>query len=1065
MPRLMPTWSAGGQSFKPPRRVATSSPAPDEGPVELGGGPSGPPPLLSSATGSIVGSFASSSGNGLTDGSDKLDPPAQRVSSGRFANMQSSSGGGAFGSFSSTGNPARSAERPKRPAVNVVKLSKEDLLARRHNTSLLPELEPLAIKATNLISEQALLPVSLVPLDPAEVDRLWAAGSAAARSSSTPGTVQSRSSSGGMKNGIGIGAGRKWDRDGGEGGRRPSDDPWDDSEGLMDGLGGGGMMDLADMAAQSDKFKLEMDRMAQRVAAIEASESREQEERKARIASMQQRAQDQQAQQSTAGESEQEPEPEWASAPLPTTSPAALGVMPSQGNNFGAYGAGVHSSESTTPASRDSILSALGIMRAGTAGGSGPSSSSAAMVGNSHQASSGTASQQQFSGMSMRGGEAPSSLQQSAEVQRQMLHDRARAQEQVRREQAAQVQEQAARAREQAQAQAIALQQQQQQQQQPTPTANLPWFYLDPQGNVQGPFQGQEMRQWLEAGYFRQELPIRRGSAVGDFVELQRLFPNLADAFIEPPHQQHIQQQQRDRALVQQQQQQVAAAQAQARALAQAQAQARAQAQAQAQSEAQMRQEQARREQVARQAQERQAREELEARQQEATEHQRREQGRQRAQAMERAQAEQQAAALRKAQEMAQAPPPPPEISPWAIGGDSPQTRSLAEIQAEEARARARAEAQRAHRESTQSHPTHAEIAASQGASGNGQWMVHGQPAGGRPKSGPPPASQAPPPSPPRDAEGNTPGPPAPVPLMAAASPLTSKNLSQKERKALEKRMKAQAVAAAQQPPALAWSSSGGSSGGQGSASAQLRSVLGMPPGQSSPAAGASTPQTQAWSGPAARPKSLLEIQEEEARLASERAKQAGPAATGWAAKVSPNAGLAPPTAPSQQRAVSGGGGGSGQAWAGRVSAQQPVKSQAEPMPTISQQADGFWDSQEPEKSSPAGTAGPEPTFGSQSIPPEMQPWATQQMMKLSGSSELALLDFCMNLKDASEVRQYLAEYLGYTPHVSSFATEFLNRRANLHKGGSANTSGSAGQGENWAPAASKRKHRKNKSG
>ena len=29
------------------------------------------------------------------------------------------------------------------------------------------------------------------------------------------------------------------------------------------------------------------------------------------------------------------------------------------------------------------------------------------------------------------------------------------------------------------------------------------WFYLDPQMRVQGPFEGSEMRQWFEAGYFQ----------------------------------------------------------------------------------------------------------------------------------------------------------------------------------------------------------------------------------------------------------------------------------------------------------------------------------------------------------------------------------------------------------------------------------------------------------------------------------------------------------------------------------------------------------------------------------
>ncbi|CAN0554576.1 unnamed protein product, partial [Ectocarpus sp. 8 AP-2014] len=29
------------------------------------------------------------------------------------------------------------------------------------------------------------------------------------------------------------------------------------------------------------------------------------------------------------------------------------------------------------------------------------------------------------------------------------------------------------------------------------------WYYLDPQNRIQGPFDGSEMRQWFEAGYFQ----------------------------------------------------------------------------------------------------------------------------------------------------------------------------------------------------------------------------------------------------------------------------------------------------------------------------------------------------------------------------------------------------------------------------------------------------------------------------------------------------------------------------------------------------------------------------------
>eukprot|EP00934_Nitzschia_sp_Nitz4_P002864 Nitzschia sp. Nitz4//scaffold22_size323478//313194//316554//NITZ4_000596-RA/size323478-processed-gene-0.430-mRNA-1//1//CDS//3329543204//2854//frame0 len=62
----------------------------------------------------------------------------------------------------------------------------------------------------------------------------------------------------------------------------------------------------------------------------------------------------------------------------------------------------------------------------------------------------------------------------------------------------------------------------------------LPWFYSDPQKNIQGPFSGEEMRQWLEAGYFKGDLPISQQSS-GPFYQLALLFPDLNVAFKASP--------------------------------------------------------------------------------------------------------------------------------------------------------------------------------------------------------------------------------------------------------------------------------------------------------------------------------------------------------------------------------------------------------------------------------------------------------------------------------------------------------------------------------------------------
>lgn len=46
------------------------------------------------------------------------------------------------------------------------------------------------------------------------------------------------------------------------------------------------------------------------------------------------------------------------------------------------------------------------------------------------------------------------------------------------------------------------------------------WFYLDPQQNIQGPFKGKEMKEWLDAGYFKLDLPIAFGRGNKNFIPL-----------------------------------------------------------------------------------------------------------------------------------------------------------------------------------------------------------------------------------------------------------------------------------------------------------------------------------------------------------------------------------------------------------------------------------------------------------------------------------------------------------------------------------------------------------------
>ncbi|CAN0259495.1 unnamed protein product [Discosporangium mesarthrocarpum] len=116
------------------------------------------------------------------------------------------------------------------------------------------------------------------------------------------------------------------------------------------------------------------------------------------------------------------------------------------------------------------------------------------------------------------------------------------------------------------------------------------------------------------------------------------------------------------------------------------------------------------------------------------------------------------------------------------------------------------------------------------------------------------------------------------------------------------------------------------------------------------------------------------------------------------------------------------------------------------PMGGAGGQDDGFWETPtrtvRPGPGPGMGTAGaggagegrraggkPAAAFGGSAMSPDMAAWASQQLRKITGKDDLTLLEFCMSLTDASEIRQYLAAYLGSTPQVSSFATEFLQRK------------------------------------
>ncbi len=68
----------------------------------------------------------------------------------------------------------------------------------------------------------------------------------------------------------------------------------------------------------------------------------------------------------------------------------------------------------------------------------------------------------------------------------------------------------------------------------PPPQTEPEWFYTDPQQQVQGPFSQENMKLWHEAGYFSKDLPIKLKQWSG-FHAFYLVFPDLSRAFTSVP--------------------------------------------------------------------------------------------------------------------------------------------------------------------------------------------------------------------------------------------------------------------------------------------------------------------------------------------------------------------------------------------------------------------------------------------------------------------------------------------------------------------------------------------------
>lgn len=78
-----------------------------------------------------------------------------------------------------------------------------------------------------------------------------------------------------------------------------------------------------------------------------------------------------------------------------------------------------------------------------------------------------------------------------------------------------------------------------------------------------------------------------------------------------------------------------------------------------------------------------------------------------------------------------------------------------------------------------------------------------------------------------------------------------------------------------------------------------------------------------------------------------------------------------------------------------------------------------------------ADGAGGDSLLGSEgsSLSPEFRDWCHAELLDITGSSDLSLVEFLMTLASRSEVAEYIQLYLGQSERIASFTASFLDRK------------------------------------
>ncbi|KAF1336660.1 Perq amino acid-rich with gyf domain-containing protein, partial [Globisporangium splendens] len=237
---------------------------------------------------------------------------------------------------------------------------------------------------------------------------------------------------------------------------------------------------------------------------------------------------------------------------------------------------------------------------------------------------------------------------------------------------------------------------------------------------------------------------------------------------------------------------------------------------------------------------------------------------------------------------------------------------------------------------------------------------------------------------------------------------------------------------------------------------AQLKMMLGVqslaapsPPQPQSPAPAAPSSSgggASPWGVPVATAQptiaskqSLRDIQAEEERLAQERARKNEGGTSSNSHWVNVVAGTSVTPAPKPVRSSLGPVPVSVLKSRQQIRATNGADSSApktSPTPAKVESDASFWNfgAAQTAKASSSGSATTDEVkvsnaFGNTAVSSEFMTWAAKQFQAISGREDLTLMEYCASLEDPGEIREYLAAYLGSTPRVSAFATEFIQRK------------------------------------